>query len=156
MKQRIESQAPRKLDRDGVEAGAPKISRTNNNATRELPPPSVVHPAAGEAPLPCPVELPLEFDGTSMPEAWLEELRRRATQPLVESDEYRLIIAECMAENEARQTLKASRYGISAAFLEPQHWAWLFALLVALLILFWLGREMVETASSLLASAAGA
>lgn len=82
-------------------------------------------------------------------------LQQRETQPLAESDEYQRITAECMAEREERQKLKPSKNVLSASFLEPQHWAWLFALLVALLILFWLSGEIAEAAASLLASTAG-
>jgi sugar/nucleoside kinase (ribokinase family) len=65
MKTRIAEQTSR-ANRGGVKAGAPQNSSHNNHAAVELPP---------------------EWNGTSMPPAW-EEHQRRANRPLATTNEY--------------------------------------------------------------------
>ncbi len=114
------------MNRGGGKAGAPETSSNNNsNAAQELP-------------LPHEVEGPSEFDGTTVPGAWLGDLQRRATQPLRTASEYDRAIAACLAVLAAEQQQRPSKYALSSSALGPQHWAWLVALLL-LLLLLWLG-----------------
>lgn len=75
--------------------------------------------------------------------SFVEDLRKRASQPLRESPEHRQALAECVAANEARK--KPSHYTCST-------WEWNWRLLLACLALIvlcgllWTGCRVVEAA----------
>jgi hypothetical protein len=138
--------APRARNQGGVEAGSPGTSSSGNHVATESAPSA----QAGE--------MPVIFDGASVPAAWLEQPQphanqRRADHPMAASEDFTQVIAACVAEQKSRRERKPGEHALGSSLLEPRHWIWLLAaFLTGLGISAWLGLEIASAIMQLTAS----
>lgn len=105
--------------------------------------PSVVIPHADELPLPRPVEIPGKFDGSSTPQAWIEELQRRANYPFKGSPEYLRALAEA-SKAARRARTRRSEFALSSFEWNPHFVALIIAVLFLIGMVLWAGCQELE------------
>jgi hypothetical protein len=113
--------APQAMNPGNGQSGEPIISGNNNAA----------------------VELPSEWNGTSLPESWAGDNNQRENQPLATSVAYDKAIAACEAEHEA-QKRKFSKYSLCSFDIEARTIAVVFVVLVVVGITLWVAINVAE------------
>ena len=83
---------------------------------------------------------------TASTKAFADNLRRRATHSLSESDEYQRIVAECMVAHEKQR--KASKFTPSSFVLNPHLLAAIIAVLLTLSTVLWVGCQAASAVYS--------